>query len=139
MLYLDASVLVACYVPEQRSLDAETLVLSEPECLVSDLTVAEGKNAIIRRGKRGEILAVDVATALDRIDAHLAAGYYRPVTLGRTVFWEVPILSQRSPTHLRTADALHLAMALMLGCPLATFDVVLAAAAAAEGVRVLPA
>jgi predicted nucleic acid-binding protein len=39
--------------------------------------------------------------------------------------------------HLRTADALHLAIVLRVGCPLATFDVVLAAAAKAEGVDVI--
>lgn len=41
MLYLDASVLVACYIPEIRSSEAETLVLGEPQCVASDLAVAE--------------------------------------------------------------------------------------------------
>lgn len=137
MLYLDASVLVACYIPEQRSAEAEALVLAEPECLASDLTIAEAKNAIIRRGKRGAVLPEDVEMALAQIDEHMENGWYRPVILGRTTFWESVALTRRSPVHLRTADALHLAIVLRLGCPLATFDVVLAAAAKAEGVDVI--
>ena len=136
MLYLDASVLVACYIPEQRSAEAEALVMAEPECLASDLTIAEAKNAIIRRGKRGEVLPEDVETALAQIDAHMDAGWYRPVILGRMTFWESVTLARRSPVHLRTADALHLAIVLGLGCPLATYDAVLATAARAEQVTV---
>ena len=138
MLYLDASVLVACYIPEQRSAEAEALVLAEPECLASDLTIAETKNAIIRRGKRGDVLPEDVETALAQIDAHVESGWYRPVILGRMTFWESVTLARRSPVHLRTADALHLAIVLGLGCPLATFDAALATAAKAEGVNVIP-
>lgn len=138
MLYLDASVLVACYIPEQRSVEAEALVMADPECLASDLTIAETKNAIIRRGKRGAVLPEDVETALAKIDEHLDGGWYRPVILGRTTYWESVTLSRRSPVHLRTADALHLAIVLGLGCPLATFDAVLATAARAEGVTVVP-
>ena len=136
MLYLDASVLVACYIPEQRSGEAEALVMAEPECLASDLTIAEAKNAIIRRGKRGDVLLEDVEMALAKIDEHLANGWYRPVILGRTIFWESVTLARRSPVHLRTSDALHLAIVCGLGCPLATFDAVLAAATQAEHVTV---
>jgi predicted nucleic acid-binding protein len=67
-------VLVACYIPEQRSAEAEALVLAEPECLASDLTIAEVKNAIIRRGKRGAVLPEDVEMALAQIDEHMENG-----------------------------------------------------------------
>ena len=138
MLYVDASVLVACYIPEQRSSEAETLVLSEPECLVSDLTIAEAKNAIIRRAKRGDVQPEDLEVALAKIDEHLERGWYRSVILGRQIYGESVTLARRSPVHVRTADALHLAIVCGLGCPLATFDVILAAAAKAEKITVIP-
>jgi predicted nucleic acid-binding protein len=138
MLYLDASVLVASYLVEARSAEAEAVILNEPECLLSDLGLAEAKNAIIRRGKRGEVLADDIDLALASIDEHLQQGWYRLVPVGRSIFADSVTMARRSPVHLRTLDALHLALVSTLRCPLATFDQDLAIAARAEGMTVVP-
>ena len=76
--------------------------------------------------------------ALARIDAHVATGYFLHLVMPPTLFLRVPTLSREAPVFLRTADALHLAMAVHLGADLATVDADLRTAATARGVVVVP-
>jgi len=139
MLYVDASVLVACYAPEPWTALAESLVLNTAEVLVSNLTIAETKNALIRKFKHGRLVAVEVDEACAQIDAHVASGYFLHFVIPPSLYLLVPTLTREAPVFLRTADALHLAMAQHLSADLSTFDHDLRKAAQARGVRVFPA
>lgn len=138
MLYVDASILVPCYAPEPWSAEAESLILDTADLAVSNLTIAETKNALIRKLKGGRLQADEVDEALARIDAHVATGYFLHVVMPPALFLRVPMLSREAPVFLRTADALHLAMALHLGADLATVDADLRIAAKAREVAVFP-
>ena len=138
MLYLDASALVPLYTPEAASEGIERIIIEAELVAVSDLTIAEAKNAIIRKGRRGHIAGVDVSLALQQIDAHVALKQYRLIEMRRDFLLQVPVLSQQAPVHLRTLDAWHMAVALASGASaVATYDIDLAAALRAAGMPVV--
>ena len=138
MLYLDASALVPCYAPEPWTEQAETLVLGTAQIAVSSLTIAETKNALVRKLKAGRLTRAEVEQAHAAIDQHLAANLYLYFVLTDQLFRDVPALSLAAPVFLRTADALHLAMAQHLGADLGTFDRDLRTSAQARGMTTLP-
>ncbi len=137
MLYLDASALVPLYTPEAASEEMERIIMAAERVAVSDLTVAESKNAIIRKGRRQQMLPQDVVLALRLIDEHVAAQRFVLVEMRRDYLMQVPALSQQAPVHLRTMDAVHLAIALAVeAIEMATYDHDLATAARAQGLVV---
>jgi predicted nucleic acid-binding protein len=113
-------------------------VLGTSQIAVSNLTIAETKNALVRKLKHGRLTASEVDIAHAAIDQHLAAGLYLYFTLPESVFRHVPELSLSAPVFLRTADALHLAMAQHVGADLGTFDRDLRLSAQARGMTTLP-
>ena len=82
-----------------------------------------------------EAVAAEKIWAL--FDAHRADGYFGQISMGRSHATAVRLLATRSPTLIRTLDALHLAMASDAGADLATFDHRLAEAARAHGMTVV--
>ena len=138
-VYLDASALVSWYVPDANSTQADAFLAGELQPTVSDLTLAEVANALIRRRKQGVYPAAVVATVLAKMDQQVADGRLLVEPLPRTIFADARALAERVPNHLRTADALHLAMAKRLGLPIASFDAGLRAAALMDGIRIRPA
>lgn len=140
MLYVDASALVPLYTPEATSNEIEQMVMAADVVAVSDLTLAEAKNAIIRKGRRGHLMPEDVEMALRTIDTHVAERRFYVVEMQRTFFEQVPDLSQQAPVHLRTLDALHLAAALEIqATAMATYDLDLAQAVRARSLTVIGA
>ena len=138
MLYLDASALVPLYTPEADSEAMEQIIMTAERVAISDLTVAESKNAIIRKGRRQQMLPDDVATALRLIEQHVATQRFVLIEMRREFLLRVPALSQQAPVHLRTLDAAHLAAALESeASEIATYDRDLGAAARAHGLTVL--
>lgn len=140
MLYVDASALVPLYTPEATSNEIEQMVMAADAVAVSDLTLAEAKNAIIRKGRRGQLMPEDVAVALQTNDAHVAERRFYVVEMQKTFLQQVPELSQQAPVHLRTLDALHLAAALAIqATAMATYDLDLAQAVRARYLTVIGA
>ena len=92
----------------------------------------------MRKLKAGRLTRAEVDQAHAAIDRHLAANLYLYFVLTDHVFRLVPDLSLAAPVFLRTADALHLAMAQHLGADLGTFDRNLGASAQARGMNVVP-
>ena len=140
MLYVDASALVPLYTPEATSNEIEQMVMAADAVAVSDLTLAEAKNAIIRKGRRGHLMPEDVEMALQAIDAHVAERRFYVVEMHKAFLQQVPELSQQAPVHLRTLDALHLAAALAIqATAMATYDLDLAQAVRARSLTVIGA
>jgi predicted nucleic acid-binding protein len=84
------------------------------------------------------LATADLDEAWRRLDEHVALGLLRSHDIPTSVFRQAAQLSRESPVFLRTADAIHLGMALRLNADLATYDVTLRNAAQAKRVRVLP-
>ncbi len=140
VVYRDASALVPLYTPEQNSDAIERYILTADKVALSDLTIAEAQNAIIRKGRRGLLTPVDVSQGLADIDRHVAEQRYQRLAVERRHFLHAVMLSRSAPVHLRTLDALHLALALDSGvAEMATDDADLITAARAAGLDVFTA
>jgi predicted nucleic acid-binding protein len=136
LIYLDTSVLVAYYCPEPRSREAERIVRAEIGPVISDLTEVELFAAVGRKARASELGPDDAAQLVAELRAHLDGDFYRRVALEHRHFAMAREWLSRFTAHLRTLDALHLAVTASEGLSLATFDRGLARAAQSLGVRV---
>lgn len=138
MIYVDTSLLLPVYVPEARSEEANSVLRTSSPVFVSDLTVAEFHVGLARKVKLGTLTEPQAETARGAFEAHLAEGLLQRLAF-RPSHWEAAgDLASKSKIMLRTLDALHLAVAVGLEAPLATFDGRLSDAARSFGLEVLP-
>ena len=137
--YLDASALVALYLPEVFSDAADQAVQQLADRVVSDLTVTEARVAIDRRRKSGDITADACARALARLNQHVAAGIYRQVPWSVSWFADGVALAGSVAVPVRAMDAVHVAIARSLGLAVMSFDRNQRRAARAMGVSLIPA
>ena len=139
-LYCDASALAKLYLPEPESDALNRLLAGREDALVSDLAITEVVSALGRRVRRGELAAGPARRVHRKILAHLAEGPYRKVELLTETHREAEriLLASRSAA-IRSADALHLALALGAGAgTLLTFDRTMAKASLEQGLAVWP-
>ena len=133
--YIDTSVLVAYYLPEALSAQAEEALRDLEGTgdlpVLSELTDVELTSAIARKVRMGELAKEDATRVRALFATHRQGGYYERISLNRhhyrlardwIGFLDVP---------LRTLDALHLAAAGLEGMGILTADQGLAQAAEA--------
>lgn len=137
MIYVDTSLLLPVYVPEGSSERANQILESASSIVISDLTVAEFYVGLARKLKLGELSLQQADAAGKSFESHLAEGLLNRESLHSGHSEAAGRLAKQSALMLRTLDALHLAVAIGLGLPLATFDSRLADAARGLGVEVL--
>jgi predicted nucleic acid-binding protein len=136
MLYLDSSAVVKLYIREQGSPEVDQLTKRGADRLfTSVVTKAEVLSTFARSRRDG------------RLGAH-AHELAKRAFLSNWMTWNVvevyekllaPLEGLMDRHALRGSDAIHLCTALLVGAPdFACFDNRLRAAAAAEGLRVLP-
>lgn len=139
MIFWDSSALVALLVDEAGSEPRRRMLRTDADLAVWWGTPVECESAIQRRFREGSLTRSQVRLAHDRL-ADLAACWHEvsPMVAVRT------LARRLLRTHpLRAADSLQLAAALVLdeagpgGLPFACSDSRLAAAAEAEGLRVV--
>lgn len=134
-LLLDASYVVALLTLEpssERAVDF-ALRLSAP-AIASDLTAAEYASAISRRVRMRELTRQQGQFALETFDDWSDKARWVAVSAN-----DIAIATgflRRLDLPLRTADAIHIAMARRLAAALVTFDLRMAEAARALGVMV---
>ncbi|HEY3567612.1 MAG TPA: type II toxin-antitoxin system VapC family toxin [Thermoanaerobaculia bacterium] len=138
MIYVDTSLLLPVYVPEERSEEANRVLESVSPIVISDLTVAEFHVSLARKVKLGTLSAPQSDAAQAAFESHLREGLLQRVALRSSHHDAAGRLASKSSVMLRTLDALHIAVAAGLGTPVATFDGRLADAARDLGVEVLP-
>lgn len=138
-VYLDASGLAKIYLPEAESEQVETVLRGRTDLLVSDLAVTEVISAAARRRREG-ILPKAAAQALRKaILKDLDSQMYRLTELLRETFREAERILLALDVSLRTADALHLAVALTAEAKtIVTFDRRLSSAAFFLSLEVWP-
>ena len=124
-LYVDTSALAKLYVPERGSDDLEHLLVGRTDLIVSDLAVTELSAALARRVREKRLTGQDARTIYRQLLRDITAGHYYHLPVTAEAHREAErLLSTIGHLHpLRSADALHLAMAVIAKAQaLATFD-----------------
>lgn len=134
-LYLDASVLVALFVAESRSQEAQT-ALRGHVLVVSDFAVAEFSSGVARRARLGEITTVQAATVCATFDAWIARAARCESIVAADLVAAIALV-RRFELGLRTPDAINLAIAQRCGARLMTFDGKMARSARKLGLTVI--
>jgi predicted nucleic acid-binding protein len=139
-LYLDASALVKLYLPEAGSDALDKAVCGRRDLIVSDLAVTEIVSAISRRRREGTLSSQSGGRLHRKILSDIADGLYVKNELLPDVHREAERLLMAIDTvALRSADALHLALASMSGASaIVTYDLRMAEAAIRVGLNSLP-
>ncbi len=136
---MDASALVKLYVPERESDALNRALKGRRDLLVSDLAVTEVVSSLARR-RRERAIPVEIVVRVYRtLLGHLEDQLFRRIELVQGAHREAErlLLSVGGAVPLRSADALHLALAMgdQAGTVL-TYDSRLADAARAVGLYV---
>ena len=128
-------------MPEPGSDELNRVVEGRDDLLVSDLAVTEVVSALSRRLRQGALTREVARRVQHAIVGGLDRGAYRRVELTRDAHRQAEhFLLSLTPTPLRAADALHLALATgARAMSLASFDARLRAAAGAVGLATYPA
>ena len=136
-LYLDTSVLAACYHREPFSDEANGILALARRPAISPLVEIELASALARKQRSGE-LSLQQATDIEELfRTHLVEGVFTRLPLTREHFQSARQSLWASKLPLTTLDALHAAVAALDGRALTTADRRLAAAAYDLGVKVL--
>ncbi len=133
-VYVDTSVLVAFYVPEPLSDEAEEVLRGELGPAVSDLTDVELFSALTRKVRGGELSSADASRVRALYASHLEAGMFTRKPFKRSYFQLARDWLAMLDLSLRSLDSLHLAAASFEDLELVTADRALARAAAAVSV-----
>lgn len=117
-VYLDASFLVSLYSPDINSLAAARTLRRSDEPFVTSLAELEVVNAFQLRVFRKEITALQSETSLQDFTLDLRVGVFRGCSIPANSFLRALQISRLTTSQLgtRSADLLHVAAALDLGC-----------------------
>ena len=134
MVYFDTSILVAYYVPEALSAQADARLRQASIVAISELTHTEFVSALALRHRRVELSLSDAQQIAALFAKHLAEGLYQSVPLSAGVYRLARDYIARFGLPLKAPDALHLAVAAAERLPLVTADRQLARNAEALGI-----
>lgn len=133
--YLDTSVLVAYYCPEELSEKAEKIVTSERGPFISSLTEVEFSSGVSRKVREGSLKRSEGELILAKFSTHLEENLYTRLSIESYHYKLARDWLSGLTIPLRTLDALHLAVAASKELTLATADGALARAAKALGIK----
>ncbi len=136
MVYIDTRVIVAYYCPEELSQKAEDFLLAHADPAISNLTEVEVFSAVSRKVREGGLDKKTARRIMAEFLKHVDGGFYTNLLLGAHHFRLARDWIGLFNTGMRSLDALHLAVASMQECPLATADRGLAESAKILGLEV---
>ena len=129
MTYLDASFLVALFIKDALTAQADAFLrVKAPLLVISDFAAAECISAIGRQVRTGKLTITEARSAFVSLDAWAARATRRVETTAGDVRAADGYL-RRLDLALRTPDALNIAIAQRIGAALAAFDKGMAASA----------
>ena len=136
--YVDTSALAKWYLNEPRSEDFAKYIQAERRVAISRLTVVELRCLLGRRRRARHLTAALEREVLQAFQSHVQHGFLTVHRLeDHHALRADELIEQLKEEPLRTLDALHLAIALDLGCQrIATADRVMATAATRLGIKV---
>lgn len=121
-LYVDPSILVSFFTTDSLAPRADRFFRNSPgPLLVSDLSGAEFASAVARLVRMRELTMPVARRVLADFDAWTARATAPITTMGADITSAAGFL-RRLDLNLRTADAIHVAIAQRVGASLATFD-----------------
>ena len=136
-VYCDTSVVVAYYVPEDQSDQAERALRTRTERMVSSLVLTEASAALRRKVHDRELSKTDAQAALDAFRQDVVTGLFRVIDVQRRHFDLAAVQVWSTRQRLRTLDAVHLAVAELDGLRVVTADAVMAKAAKELGIKTI--
>lgn len=136
MLYLDSSIVIAYYLEETFSPQAQAVYRGAANLVVSELVEVEVVSVMARLVRVGSLETDAAHLASATFQEHLDVGLYSRVTLRADHYrWAKEVIA-RFDLPLKAPDALHLAAARLGGHRLVTADRQLARNGEALGVPV---
>lgn len=135
-VYLDTSAVVKLYVPESYSDELEDALIGRRDLFVSDLAITELCSALARRSREGDLTSAAAERVYRRAARDLDERTFRRAEITPRVHREAErlLLTIGRQVQLRAADALHLALAVIVEAQgLVTFDATFRNAAARLG------
>lgn len=136
MIYLDASVALAYYLPDPMSAAAQALYDRGGGLVLSDWAHLEVASVVARRVRAGDLRRASAAAVLDLMNGHVEADLYRRLATATDDVARARHLVERLDLSLKAADALHLALARGHALRLATGDRQMTRAATELGLEV---
>jgi predicted nucleic acid-binding protein len=133
-MYLDTSVLVAYYCPEQLSEIVEKLIVGQRQPAISDLVEVEFVSALARKVRSREMSRNDARRVSSTFVEHVEARLYARLPLQHSHLATARDWIAGFEISLRTLEALHLAVAQAANLRFVTADGQLARAAIALGI-----
>ncbi len=121
-VYLDTSVVVAYYVPEQTSEHVQALFGDIGRPIISELVDLEVLAAVSLRLRIGDLDGAQAQEILNVFDEHLEAGLYSLMYLQPDHYRWARKAIARFDLPLKSPDAMHLAAAAIGGFTLVTAD-----------------
>ena len=136
-VYLDSSALAKLYVPEPESDSLDAFLRERRDLMISELSITEVISAVARRRREG-VLDSEKANEIRNTLLSDAKSFLR-LDLSPAVHREAEtLLLSAEKIPLRTLDALHIALARLIGASrIVTFDVRMAEAARLHGLGVV--
>lgn len=135
-VYLDASVLVAFFTDDHFTPRADAFLdRYEDVLIISDFAAAEFASVIARQVRTKEVSAAIARDAFSSFDSWTAGAAQR-VEFGSVDVRTAEGFLRRLDLPLRTADAIHIAIARRIGASIVTYDKKMATAARALGTAV---
>jgi uncharacterized protein len=138
-LYVDSSALVKLYVPEAESDRIDAFLRGKVGLMISELAITEVLSAVGRRKREGELKPELANRIREALLADADSGSFARLHLDPGVHRAAErLLLGAESVHLRTLDALHLALALSGGAShVLTFDRRMREAALQSGLHVI--
>ena len=138
MVYLDTSVAVALFIPEQNTASVKTwFALCSDPIVSADWIVAEFASALSLKERRGDIPAQAARALWLEFESFRGTGL-RLLPVSRKAFDDAAQMTRNAASGLRSGDSLRLAVALDIGASsLATADTLLAANARRHGLTTI--
>jgi uncharacterized protein len=133
-IYTDTSVIVSFFVRDDHAQAARRWARTSPRVAISDWTATEFSSALSHKVRLELLTDAERMVAERAFDRWASRGLVLEVAKER--FHDARALMQ-AHARLRAPDALHLAIALHEGLPLATLDGDMRDAAGAEGIEVI--
>ncbi len=129
MIYIDTSVLVAYYYPEEKSSEVEHLLINTDKPAISQLTAVEFTSALSKKIREHTLTKQDGVKLIALFRDHIRHKSFYNLPVKPNHYSKASSWISLFTTPLRTLDALHLAIAQENDITIVTSDVKLAGAA----------
>ena len=120
--YIDACILASYYCPELISDDAEKLLLSVRQPVISLLTEIELFAVVSKKIRKKELTKRNAQQIIENYNTHIKEGFYHKISVKTEHYLDSRNILSSLNCSLHTLDTLHLAITISEKIPLITAD-----------------